>query len=32
MGLGGYLPGLAKNWKICLARAKNQSDQKNTII
>ena len=25
MGLGGYLPGLAKNWKICLAKTKNQN-------
>ena len=24
MGLEGYLPGLAKNWKICLAKAKNK--------
>ena len=32
MGLEGYLPGLAKNWKICLAKAKNQSDQKKNTI
>ena len=29
MGLGGYLPGVAK---ICQAKAKYQNDKKNTII